>query len=270
MRYYIKCPDHLLAINRFPVARIMENQSNYLISNPAKILSKFHVLLKNKNLLTVSFGGGVGSSFVAAILDVNPKDNVFVCDGCDEALAEILLKSSKVSFKTEHLGALVTFESGGLRKIQYQGNLAFLASIPSTLHWVEQREFYRMRVPNTTSSRCLMELNGQGAVAFKLFDISLRGFSMVNTSDEIFGLLNTGDRFDRCKLILEDKEEVPIAFEVRNKFVTNANNLNKMEKIGCRFTKITPAFENTIHGYMLQIERELLRKRAEKSIYADY
>jgi c-di-GMP-binding flagellar brake protein YcgR len=243
----------------------MENQSNYLISSPGKIVSKLNILLKNENLLTAFFSGGSANSFVTTILEVNQKDNVFICDGCDEELVAQLLKSPKVSFKTEHLGALVTFDSGNLRKTEYQGNLAFLVPIPSALRWLEQREFYRMRVPTQTTSRCQMELNGQGTVAFKLFDISLRGFSMVNTSDEMSGLLNAGDQFDKCRLILEDKEEVSVAFEIRGKFVVNANNLNKMEKIGCKFTKITPAFENIIHGYMLKIERELLKKRAEKS-----
>ncbi|CAG7856951.1 hypothetical protein MCAMS1_01629 [biofilm metagenome] len=245
----------------------MENQSNYLISSPGKIVSKLNILLKHESLLTAFFGGST-NSFVTTILEVNQKNNVFICDGCDEELVAQVLASPKVSFKTEHLGALVTFESGNLRKTEYQGNLAFLAPIPSALRWLEQREFYRMRMPNQTTSRCQMELNGQGTVAFKLFDISLRGFSMVNTSDEISELLNAGDQFDKCKLILEDKEEVSIAFEIRGKIVVNANNLNKMEKIGCKFTKITPAFENIIHGYMLQIERDLLKKRAEKAGFA--
>lgn len=246
----------------------MENQSNYLISSPGKIVSKLYILSKHENLLTAFFGGSSTNSFVTTILEVNQKDNFIICDGCDEELLPHLLKSPKVSFKTEHMGALVTFDCSNLRKTEYRGNLAFLMPIPSTLRWQEQREFYRMRMPNQTTSRCQMELNGQGTVAFKLFDISLRGFAMVNTSDEMSELLNAGDQFDKCKLILEDKEEVSVAFEIRGKFVVNANNLNKMEKIGCKFTKITPAFENIIHGYMLQIERELLKKRAEKAGFA--
>jgi flagellar brake protein len=248
----------------------METQSNYLISSPGKIVNKLNILLKNKNLLTASLGGGSENSFVTTVLDVNQKDNVFVCDGCDEGLLAQVLKSPKVSFKTEHMGALVAFDANKLSKTEYQGDLAFLVPIPSSLRWQEQREFYRMRVPNPTTSCCQLELSGQGTVTFKLFDISLRGFSIVNTTDDISKLFNTGDRFDKCTLIFEGKEELAIAFEVRSKFVANANNLNKMEKIGCKFTKITPAFENTIHGYMLQIERELLKKRAEKASLENY
>jgi len=46
----------------------------------------------------------------------------------------------------------------------------------------------------------------------------------------------------------------------RRKYITNPENLTRMEKIGCKFTRITPAFENTIQRYMQQIERETRQK----------
>jgi flagellar brake protein len=77
-----------------------------------------------------------------------------------------------------------------------------------------------------------------------------------------------GAHFEECKLILEGTDENTISFEIRSKYIINPNNLNKMEKIGCKFTRITPAFENTVHSYMLQIERELLKKRTEHASFA--
>ena len=246
----------------------MESQSDFLISSPEKIISKLSILLKNKNLLTANFGGG--QTFVTTVLEVNKKDNTFICDGCDEDLIDIALGSPKIFFKTEHLGALVTFDSGKVTKTQYQGVVAFSMPIPSAMRWLEQREFFRMRVPATSTSRCQLTLAGHGVVDLKLHDISLRGFSVVNTLEEVSKLLEPGVQFENCRIILEDKEQVIITFEIRSKFLVNANNLNKMEKIGCKFTSITPALENTIHGYLMQIERELLKKRAEKSSFASY
>jgi hypothetical protein len=88
---------------------------------------------------------------------------------------------------------------------------------------------------------------------------------MLNTEEALSDFLTTGSRFENCKLILDSKEEISISFEIRSKFLMNPNNLNKSEKIGCKFTVLTPAFENTIHGYMLGLERELLKKRAENT-----
>jgi flagellar brake protein len=247
----------------------MESQSDFVISSPEKIISKLSILLKNKNLLTVSFGDR-GQNFVSTILEINKKDNVFICDGCDEELLDKALNSPRIFFKTEHMGALVTFDSGKIAKTQYQGVLAFSVPIPSSMRWLEQREFYRMRVPVPTTSCCQLTLADHGVINLKLYDISLRGFSIINASEDISKLLVTGGQFEKCKLIFEDKQEVIMSFEIRSKFLVNANNLNKTERMGCKFTQITPTFENTIHSYILQIERELLKKRAENVEFAKY
>ena len=247
----------------------MESQADFLISTPEKIISKLSILLKNKNLLTTNIVDR-GQAFVTTVLEINKKDNVFICDGCDEELVDKALNTAKVLFKTEHLGAMVTFDSGKMAKTKYQGDLAFSVPIPASIRWLEQREFYRMRLPSSTTSCCQLALNGHGEISLKLYDISLRGFSIINASEDISELLVTGGQFEKGKLIFEDKQEVMMSFEIRSKFLVNANNLNKMERIGCKFMQITPAFENTIHSYMLQIERELLKKRAENVEFANY
>jgi c-di-GMP-binding flagellar brake protein YcgR len=241
----------------------MESRSDFLIRSPEKIISKLSVLLKNKSLLTVGLGDR-GNSFVSTVLEVNKKDNVFICDGCDEELIDQVLGCQKIFFKTEHLGAMVTFDATKATKTKHQGVLAFSVPIPSSMRWLEQREFYRVKTPVSTSSRCQIEVKGQDPISLKLYDISLRGFSVLNTSDDVSELLDPGAQFEKCKLVLEDKEEIAVSFEIRSKFVINPNNLNKTEKIGCKFTRITPAFENSIHGYMMEIEREILKKRSEQ------
>jgi flagellar brake protein len=162
----------------------MEYQSDFLILSPEKIISKLSVLLKNKCLLTAGFSEH-GNSFITAILEVNKKDNVFICDGCKENLTEQVLNSPKIMFKTEHFGAMVAFDTTRLAKIQYQGIPAFAVPIPASMLWVEQREFYRVKAPVSTSSCCQLALKGQKPLKLKLHDISLRGFSVLNASSEI-------------------------------------------------------------------------------------
>jgi flagellar brake protein len=240
----------------------MDTQSDFLISSPEKIIAKLSVLLKNKNLLTAKCSER-GSNFVTKILDIDKKNKVFICDGCEEEQVEQFLRSPKIMFKTEHLGALVTFDASKISRIQFQGNLAFTIPLPATLRWREQREFYRVRIPATATTSCQIQLADTGPASFKLYDISIQGFSMLNTEEALSDFLTTGARFENCKLMLDSKEEISISFEIRSKFLMNPNNLNKSEKIGCKFTVLTPAFENTIHGYMLGLEREILKKRAE-------
>jgi hypothetical protein len=113
-----------------------------------------------------------------------------------------------------------------------------------------------------------LTLDGQQeTINLKLYDVSIRGFSVLSTSYEISELLVSGKQYDKGKLVLDGRKELIISFEIRSKFMINPNNLNKAEKIGCKFTRITTTFENTVHGYMLEIERELLKKRAETTTY---
>jgi flagellar brake protein len=238
----------------------MENESAFVIRNPSQIISKLAILLKNKRLITVYFGEKT-DSFVTTLFEVDKKTNVFICDGCKEHLIGQLLSSPKIIFETEHLGAKVIFNTTGLTKIEYQGKLGFTVPIPETMRWMENREFYRLKTSITFPSFCQLTLQDKEPVTLKLYDISLRGFSVLNNSSDISGLLVPDTYFEKCKMILADTGENTVSFEVRNKYVINPEKINETERIGCKFTRITPAFEDTIQRYMLQIEREILKKK---------
>jgi flagellar brake protein len=240
----------------------MENESAFILRNPAQIVGKLAILLKNKRLITAYFGEN-NVSFVTTLFDLDRKANVFVCDGCKEQLVERVLASPKVIFETEHLGAKVVFNSTGLTKVVHEGKLAFTVPVPETMRWMENREFYRLKTSVTFPSHCQLTLKDREPVTLKLYDISLRGFSVLNTSSELSELLVPEAQFEKCKLVLADLSENIISFEVRNKFIINPDKLNQAEKIGCKFTRITPAFEDAVQRYMLQVEREILKKKEQ-------
>jgi c-di-GMP-binding flagellar brake protein YcgR len=105
-----------------------------------------------------------------------------------------------------------------------------------------------------------LTLKDQDSTNLKLYDISLIGFSLLNASSEISALMILNTHFEQCKLILADTGEDTISFEIRSKYIINPETLNRTEKIGCKFTQLTPAFESTIQRYMQQIERETRQK----------
>lgn len=240
----------------------MENESAFILRNPAQIISKLAILLKNKRLITAYFGEK-NISFVTTLFEVDRQAKVFVCDGCKEHLVEQVLNSPKVIFETEHLGAKIVFNSTGLTKLVHDGKLAFTVPVPETMRWMENREFYRLKTSVTFPSYCQLTLKDKEPATLKLYDISLRGFSVLNNSSELSELLVPEAHFNKCKLVLADTVENIISFEVRNKFIINPEKINEMEKIGCKFTRITPAFEDTVQRYMLQVEREILRKKEQ-------
>jgi c-di-GMP-binding flagellar brake protein YcgR len=238
----------------------MDYESAFLIRNPEMILSKLSILFKNKCLLTAYFGDD-DDSFITTILDIKIKNNflIFYHSPKKDSIKE-LLNSPIITFKTEYLGIKIAFDAVNVAKIQHEGVSAFAIPIPDSILWIEAREFYRVKSPISKSSYCQLTLKDQDPINLKLYDISLTGFSVLNASREISSLMIPDAHFEQCKLILADTGEDTISFEIRNKCIINPETSNRMEKIGCKFTRIMPAFENTIQRYMQQIERESRQK----------
>ena len=242
--------------------RNMEYESPFLIDSPEKIIHHLLILFKNKCLLTAYFGDN-DDSFITTILDIDVKKNRLIFyHGPKQDAFEKLLNSPIVTFKTRCFGVEVIFDTTGLEKINYRGVSAFAVPIPASILWMERREFYRVKSPLSKPSYCQLTLEDQGPINLKLYDISVAGFSMLTDSKEVLDLSKTPDlmplytSFEQCKLVLADTGEDTISFEIRSKYIINPGNSNRIEKIGCKFTQITPAFENTIQRYMQQIDRE--------------
>ena len=241
----------------------MELESPFLISSSEQINFKLSLLFKRKCLITAHYGDN-GDSFITTVLDIDTQKNrlIFYHSPKEDAIKD-LLDSQLITFKTEYQGIKVTFEATRIGKKWDQQITVFVIPIPETLIWVEARSFYRVRSPIAKSSYCQLVLKNQDAINLKLYDISLAGFSMLSLSSEISELMMLETTFVQCTLILTEAGEGTIAFEVRSKYIINSETSGKIEKIGCQFTKITPAFENVIQRYILLIERESRQKEID-------
>jgi flagellar brake protein len=232
----------------------MEYESAFLIDNPDKIINKLFILLKKKCLITVYFGND-RDSFITTILDIyiNNKYITFY-HGPKEGSVKKLLDSKKITLKAEYLGAKVSFESIQIAKVQHQEVPIFVIPIPESILWIEARNVNRIKLPISKSSRCHIILDNGEPIKLKLYDISISGFSIFTDSKETSAILIKNHHFEQCRLILEGTIEYTISFCIQSKYIINYCN-SKSEKIGCKFTKITPEFEDFIQRYILHIER---------------
>ncbi|CAA9889926.1 Flagellar brake protein YcgR [Candidatus Methylobacter favarea] len=234
----------------------MESKSSFLIGNPAQIISHLSLLFNNKCLISANFGDN-NDSFITTIIKIDKKNHSLILDYAPkEYLSQQALNSANTIFKTEYLGIKVTFPVTRLIKTQYEGGPAFIMPIPEVILWIQRREFYRVKSPVSKSSYCRVLLENREPIDLKLYDISLSGFSMLNEAGEISHLLVLNAQFDQCRLVLAEADEDTVSFEIRNVYLINPVKLNKIEKIGCKFTHITSAFESAIQRYMQKIERE--------------
>lgn len=216
-------------------------------------------------MLSVDFGEGQ-AFFLTAILDIDQQNNAMIFDyGLKEALNQQLLKASRIIFEADCSGIKVSFNGNGLTQILYHGEPAFTMPIPESLFWKQRREFFRVISPRAKGSYCRLALEGHDFVDLVLYDISLTGFSVLNTSFEISSLLTSEAQFERCRLVLSGTGDDVIDFKVRTKTIINPDKIAvlKIQKIGCLFTRITPAFESTIQRYINQLQRESIRKMSE-------
>lgn len=240
----------------------MDYESPFLINTPGEIIHHLSILFKSKCLLTASFGEN-DDSFITTIRDVDKKNNLLIFyHGPKEDSTEQLLNSSKITFKTNYLGAEVIFETANLEKIDHLDVPAFCAPIPASLLWMERREFRRVRIPASMPGHCRLTVTkGQDPVNLKLYDISIIGFSMLTDSWDVSNGTALDARFEQCRLVLDEGVEGTVSFEVRSKYVIDPDGPDRMEKIGCKFTRTTSAFESAIQRYTQQIERENRHKQ---------
>lgn len=235
----------------------MEHDSAFLVRGQDTIISKLAILRKNKCLIRVAFGED-GDSFITTILDINKNNrNIIFCYGPPRNLTDKLYHSSKIVFETEYHGIKVSFTSNKMTEIRYQGAAVYTAPLPDSLLWLEARDYYRVRIPLSKPSYCLVTPNtpDQDPVKLRLCDISLTGFSILDNSNDMTMQMDPNMQFKNCKLLLP-AQEVNVSFEVRHRFVIKQGHVTRAEKIGCKFLNSSPAFESIVQSYMLQIERE--------------
>lgn len=239
----------------------MTDTSTFLIHNPRQITHNLLLLFKNKCLVSVHFGGD--AFFLTAILNIDEKNNTIIFDvGPKEVLNQQLLNATSVNFQAEFTGIKVSFKGSALKKTLYKGESAFTMLIPESLFWQQRREFFRIVSPQSKSSFCQLIQEGQEPVDLMLYDMSLMGFSVLNTSAKISSLLAPDVQFEQCRLVLSDIGEGVISFRVCSKLIMNPDKIDtlKIQKIGCMFTKVTPLFQTTIQKYVNQLQRESIQK----------
>ncbi|WP_031433583.1 flagellar brake protein [Methylomarinum vadi] len=240
----------------------MDTDSAFFVNNPKRIHSYLSHLLKKKCLLSAHFGDN-NDSFITTIVDIDPKKNLLILDyGPKEYLNKLLLKSEHKEFRTELDGIKVAFSADKIAKTRIDGHAVFTMPIPDAIFWMQRRKFYRLKVPLAHNSYCAIgftneEDNSEKIIRFKLMDISISGFAIINEQLKLSKDLIPTAEFENCTLHLHDGEEENVSFVIKNKFNLNPDKPDKGQRIGCEFTEITPLFESHIQRYMQNIEREL-------------
>jgi c-di-GMP-binding flagellar brake protein YcgR len=237
----------------------MSDSSSFSIQNQRQIISNLVLLLKQKCLIRARFGEN-NESYITTLLGINEESNtVFLDYGPKDYINNQIVNAEKVIFETEYKGIKVSFIGWALKKTTHKGDPLFSMSIPKTLFWMERREYHRVKIPLSKPSYCQLILEDQEPFNIKLNDLSLSGFAILDQNEDIFNQMVVGTTIEQGKLVLFEKGEYAVSFEIRYNHIVNPDKLQKTQKNGCRFIRLSRLAEDAIQGYMQKIQREDLQ-----------
>lgn len=243
----------------------MQNISEYLIRNSKQIKSHLKTLLTEKCLISATFGAAEKDTFLTALMKIDDKQKTMIIDcGPKEYLNQRLLSSPIIKLSAKYQGIKVLFEGRKIKKSGSSQQPSFTIPIPSSIYWFQRRQFYRVRSPLSKNSFCIISFFNVEAedvtLKLQLYDISATGISFINDSEEYPDLFKYSSGFTHCKLILENEEEHPIAFEVRHNTPLNLHKPKVGTRVGCSIIDKASSLESLIIRYMQSVEREVKQK----------
>jgi flagellar brake protein len=240
----------------------MSTESDYLVRNAKTIFGHLTDIVKSKCLISAHFGE-YNASFLTTIIDLDQKKNLVQLDcGPSAALDNQLLESNKVLFRTEVEGIKVSFSGKDIKKVKHGDDWAFSMPIPSSIFWMQRRQFYRVKIPlSHTSSYCRLAFPSENEddtdqiVPFPLCDISLTGFAFLAVDPKVAQRLQPDIEFVDCTLNLHSGNQAKVSFVVKNIATVRTNSaIGVQHRIGCQTRFLPPSFETSIQRYMQEIE----------------
>lgn len=231
--------------------------SKYLIENPKQIIKLINSLMK-KNCLIAAKPGHPDKSFLTAIIKIDEKKNQLILDyGPQEYLNKQLINSRSPQFCAELDGVQLQFTGTNIKKMRVEGQSVFALPIPSALHWMQRRIYYRLKIPAFHQSYCLIpaeNTENRSELRFKLLDISVSGFSF-HDDQTIFTDHSIADRtFNDCQLVLNGSEIENISFAIVRKRHSMPAKSNQGNQFGCKFLNMRAPDEAVVSRYMKEIE----------------
>jgi c-di-GMP-binding flagellar brake protein YcgR len=128
-----------------------------MIHNRAMIVNNLSMLVKNKCMISADLGGK--DTLLTAIISINHKDGTLLLDsGSSDFLNKKMISTPRIKFTTGFNGIQVAFTADQITLTKYEGNPAFLTSIPSSLFWFNRRDYYRVNTPLMNPSICEIAL----------------------------------------------------------------------------------------------------------------
>lgn len=236
----------------------MSDESNYIVRNPRLILGYLDDLIQKKCLIAAFFGVN-NSSFLTTIVELDKKNKLLLLDSAPtSALDDELLTSEKTFFRTDYEGIKVSFKGDAIRKIKRGHSWTLAMPIPSSIYWMQRRQYYRVKVPlfHRGSYFRPSQFDDSDAISLPLIDLSISGVALLNTAIDAewaTKLIPGHQWIDGC-LHLESGASCLVTLNVVYINEIRANTIQMHQRIGCYFEQLPAHFDSLLQRYMQEVE----------------
>jgi len=244
----------------------IEVDSRFAVEDPDTIAHLLRRMVEQRSMLEAGLPG-TGPGMLSAVLDVDERRRQMVLDATPHASVErVALAQPQLSFSARVDRVDVSFTTGPLQKISFEGMPAYRAPFPETMRYLQRREFFRIEVPSAHPAYCQLlvpadEDHPPRDLRTRIFDISAGGLSVFVPIGEEKALAS-GARFTSSKLMLPESSPIPLGLRVKRVFRINRRGVMSQTCAGCEYINLSAVAQSTIQRYLMRLDRErILREK---------
>lgn len=227
-----------------------EHDGRFLLNNEADIRALLNKLQRRRSRVTGHFENN-NNIFSTCLLEVG-KSAVILDDTCDEAISNRILASTQLLFSSICGGAPVSFVSSHIERCIFEGIAAFSIPLPTTVHWIQRREYFRLPTPVIEPAICEITLDNGEIARNPLSDISVGGIGMLAQVSS--PTLKQGTRLGSCCVVLPEFGKLTSDIRICNSANITLGNGNLAKRYGCQFIDMPHEEKSQLQHYMSRHE----------------
>lgn len=234
----------------------------FLKQNPLAVLNVLRDLHRDRIPLRVSWGA---SQFISRILDIS--SHALIIDyGSQEHENRAVQRAENITLLAETQGAKIEFTVPKVSSGQFLDLPAFTMPLPSSLWFVQRREYFRITAPLHPVYYGTAKLADRSEIRFRLSDLSLGGMGALMEEAPSLAL-KSGVMIPQMELDMGEWGkfyfDVQLISLSERKVVDSKNETISTPRLSFRFLNVSPAIERTLQRIIFSLEREA-RERASK------
>ncbi len=236
-----------------------DDYSQFLLYSRSEILAVLRSLIQKGALITVYFDQG-HSFLLTSMIALSADNNEIIFDiGSNEEMNRRALLTKKLIFTTLIDKVKVQFSLNKVSLTHNAGRPAFVGTVPETLLRLQRREFFRLATPIANPinlNATVRRVDGSALVIdVPLLDVSGGGIGLMATLD-LAALLQRGDMFPECRMMLPEEGLLVTTLCVRNMFDVTTRSGSHYVRVGCEYVDLPAPRLTMVQRYITRVERE--------------